>query len=290
VPRQGQSRDSHETFLLESRRQERQFALVSGSCGTYNKHNAGGEFFGRGMDRPQAMTLRPRPGGGIEAEIVRSRSPAPRLAVVMDYLWFDGKPLFLPQDILVPLENRALNLDDFSMGGRPALPMRVSMHLVCRSLSDRYDLRLNPEVLAWFADGGRPESSPVERIKLHAVNKDGGEHGGCLVLETGGYNAATGLMTFTASGEDVRYFIEEYTQEIVNPLYYLSVHFSGKKGFFGGVAYGLGSPWCFPASCKKSVAGAYGIRRGFGFGAPGNEYPYFDSLMNIPEYAEETGV
>jgi hypothetical protein len=239
------------------------------------------------MDRPQAMVLRPRPGGKVEAEIVRSKGPAPRLAVVMDYLWFDGKPLFLPQDILVPLENRALNLDDFSMGGRSALPMRLPMHLVSRGLGDRYELRLNPEVLAYLADGGRPERSPVERIKLHAVNREGGKHGGCLVLEAGGYNAPEGLLTFTTRGEDVRYFIEVYLKLVKNPLYYLSVHFSGKKGFFGGVAYDLGSPWCFPASCKKSVAGAYGIRRGFGFGAPGNEYPAFYYLKRILEYYKE---
>jgi hypothetical protein len=243
------------------------------------------------MDRPQGLVLRPCPGGGLEAEIVRDKSrasPAPRLAVVLDYLWFGGKPLFQTQDITVPLKNRALNLEDFSPDSWPALPMNVPMHLVSKGLEEPYKLKLDPKVLAYFADDGLLASSPVECIKLHAVDQNGGKYKGCLVLETDGYDAAKGQLTLSAKGKDVGCFIEWSVKRTKSPLYFLSVHFAGGSDFYGGVEYDLASPWCFPASHKRGADGVYGIRRGFGFGAPGNEYPVFNDLQDIPEYQTET--
>ncbi|MDR0476751.1 MAG: metallophosphoesterase [Desulfobulbaceae bacterium] len=235
-------------------------ALVSGSCGTYNKRNMFGEFAGHGFDVPQGMVLEPR---GKWVKIVLSKAPKPRLAVVMDYLWFDGKELFEP------------------------------VQGIWAELTASYQFNPNQTLRNLFryqaADGRFAPSIPVDYMKLHAVTNDG-THRGCLLMKVEDATAKTVQLEVT--GADVAKFVQFAESKVPdkNSLYYfLSIHFGGKSCSAKHIAdyYDLASPWCMPVTLRKLNPrwGNYAIHRGGGFGNITGELPDFEKLKKIPEYA-----
>lgn len=277
--------------------------LVSGSCGTYNKHNMMGEFAGRGMDKPQGMVLC-LDKGSEKVDIIRSNvSLKPRLAVVLDYLWSDGKPLFVPQKDWGKIESYSpLHI----LGKRIMSSHKHENHIVSGHPDNFYGIELNMDVARYFcSQSGGAIQNPVKTIKLHAVKKDG-SHVGCLVMhaEPAGRNeirddgkentvdsAQAMRISLRALGKEVTYFLTTYLPdndcEPDDRLLYLSIHFAEDCALFYGDHYDL-SPWCFPVRATMSRYGTYTLERGWrNNDNEGSEYPDFKLLNDIEEYKIE---
>ncbi|MDR0476436.1 MAG: hypothetical protein LBH14_00645, partial [Desulfobulbaceae bacterium] len=237
--------------------------LVCGAAGPYSYRNLKGELGGFGMARPQGMVL-DVPGDRVEWK--ETGGQLPRLAVIMENLWYIG------------------DCPPFEM-------IRVD------PASKQFYFRLNKDFKKIF-NGGHP----FEAITLVGIwsadSSKGGEQKPIVnqftmvpeqketrVSETDGdgisYTLPTFLLNIKDDGEFTKY--QDQLENNAKPFArFLSIKFTAVPGVVSGKEYNLTSPWCFPVNASGTM-----IARPSG--TSGGEVPDWDYYGRTwkPEYEKK---
>ncbi|MDR2387006.1 MAG: hypothetical protein LBE80_05395 [Deltaproteobacteria bacterium] len=263
----------------------RTVSLVSGSSGNYSSQN-----LIRGINGRDGAEYDLEPSQGLQlvfddqsqaqkviftrdSRAGDDRTVKPRLAVRLDYLWYEssggGCSPFLTRGLL---KTRYLAI------GTPSQ--------LCDIGSDNLDswfvFKINPDWAKFFHPrgySGRPEI-PLSSFTLYAVHKMGSlktaKLGPMVVREFG-----TDLFCLKAKGRDLKNFLSKLgflDENIFNWLFFFSVALKDVNGLKD--QYNIESPWCWPVTVDF-INCQYFYRP---FGDKG-ELPDFDKLKYIYEYS-----
>jgi hypothetical protein len=193
--------------------------LVCGASGPYSHQNYNGELGGFGMECPQGLVLNvPKDAVEWKKDPVCFNTAKPRLAVVMDYLWYEGK-------------NRAFSRERCLSGIHRA--------------DGTFFFRLSEEFKALFHNA---QQHPFALINLIVV---GTKDNAILPMYPNATesNPNTDLAFFgmrLGKKGGLKAFKEEV--EANNPTRgtFLSISFTDVPGIVDAEHYDLESPWCFP--------------------------------------------
>jgi hypothetical protein len=260
----------------------KQAFVVCGSAGPLSRQNFGGEMGGMGMDSPQGLVL---DTASQQISFRRGSHPVkPRLAVVLDYLWYEGKPVFEPNKIDMSYFKDITRNDNLFEHATYYTDTSRQPHILA-PVNGKDRCRLNPDILDMFF------GSPVETVKLHVINLADGKYVGSLTMqadETGIREG--GLILLDASGDEsgavnIADFINIIKEREINiaPYYYLSVHLGGAGVDKLQGVYDTRSPWCFPVDVYPIKDGGYALQRGM-LSAAGGEVPDFSKFDKIDDY------
>ncbi len=247
---------------------------MAGSGGPITRQNREGEYAGYGMEAPQGLKLDTKIG---KVSIVRDAQTKPRMAVLLDYLWYEG-------------EHKALQYG-LKGDGR------------------QFRLRLDQRWIEASEHGGKM----LDEIHLHLHSGGKAGYQGYIQLkqtacETSQWTERVSLGSRSAlvpvRGVDVEYEVAEgeggmswgehkerqLMQKESGPteyMYFLSIHL--KQIEHGGLHnhYDYDSPWCFPAKVSESGKGENRlvvIRRKGGWKG---EVPDFDGVSFEPRILGE---
>ncbi|WP_330178096.1 hypothetical protein [Candidatus Vondammii sp. HM_W22] len=247
--------------------------LVAGSGGPITRQNREGEYAGYGMEAPQGLKLDTESG---KVNIVRDAQTRPRMAVLLDYLWYEG--------------------------GHKALQYGL------KGDGRRFQLRLDERWLKASEHGG--EMLDEIRLHLHSGGKAG--YQGYIRLkqtacEASQWTERVSLGSRSAlvpvRGVDVEYEVAEgeggmswgdldnEKKEIIinggSPMCFLSIHLKQIEHGHLHKHYDYDSPWCFPASVSESEKGEnrlVTIRRK---GGGRSDVPDFEDIFDNPKLLGE---
>jgi len=185
--------------------------LVCGAAGPYSYRNLKGELGGFGMARPQGMIL-DIPNDSVEWK--EAEGQLPRLAVVMESLWYIGD--------CPPFGSDALYQSD-----------------------GLFFMQLNGDFMALFSEGGRKH--PFACVKLIAVGT-----GGNAILTMYPDSIRSNTLQMRLNPGDFKAFKKRLEMLTSNNGtifgHFLSITFTEVPGVFSKDDYDLTSPWCFPVN------------------------------------------
>jgi len=237
--------------------------LVCGSAGCYSRQNLRGEFGGIGLDKPQGLTL-DTASRTVNFVPLKGDKYKPRLAVLMDYLWFAGVRPFSKQNNDSKLE------------------------FYCPTGSDHYAFTPTE---GWVDMFGQPHNV-IQEIWLHKMSDKGkyiSRAGGEVKSNENGVLAHSKQFFFSLNKSEIKK-LPKPIQSPPSPsdkqskfLYFVSVHFA--KNSTISKTYNVKSPWCFPVKIFTHATCGLAMYRG---GVNSGEIPDFKSLSEIPEYDAET--
>lgn len=189
--------------------------LVCGSSGPYGKQNLAGELGGLGQDLPQGLVLNvPENAVQWRKDLGKAK---PRLAVVMDYLWYAGdNPPFV----------------------REGCPSGIHQS------NGAFHFFLSKKFKALFT---REQQHPFKQINLIAVGKKG-KAMLAMSPEATERNANTLFAFFSLRPGQGGWQAFKEQVETCKPIlaHFLSITFTSVPGVVEAEDYDLDSPWCFP--------------------------------------------
>jgi len=197
--------------------------LVCGSAGPYSHRNRNGELGGQGLARPQGLIL-DVPNDRVEWR--EALADPPRLAVIMDYLWYIGKT--------PPFENGIYNGKDGFF--------YFQLNSKFRDLFPRKSPQEPPHPFASIKliAAGKESSATLTMQPSDQEAKD--------TKDTKGNSASLGFAM--RLDPDLPGFKKELKKLQQNgdeiQGYFLSITFKAVPGAPKGAEYDLKSPWCFP--------------------------------------------
>ncbi len=197
--------------------------LVCGAAGPYSYQNVSGELGGYGMDFPQGLLL-DMPGDSLTW--VKDRRVKPRLAVLLEYLQYEGGYFWFGAGLfqrLVPTQR--------PVSTQPPVPTKKGV---------AYYFRLHPELLKIFKN-----KHPFKGMTLFAI---GAESTAKLTLnidnDAAGDDWASPYM-IKLRPQDWGNFFPKVKN--INPFaHFLSVKLRPVPDVIDTDLYDCASPWCFP--------------------------------------------
>lgn len=216
--------------------------IVTGSGGPLSWQNREGEYGGYGIEAPQGIKLDAASG---KISIIRDNTVKPRMAVVQDFLWYEGG-------------HKAL-----------AYPLKGD--------GKTFTLRVRKD---WIKAGEHGVGLLDEiRLHLHAGGKDGYQ-GYASLQQTGDkpkpwrapghqgqHDRGRGLVVnYAVSGGGMSWDRLQKTREQITfdekkPHYFLSIHFKQIETGPLHDHYDYNSPWCFPAEMDQGGDKVWFIQR-----------------------------
>ena len=246
--------------------------IVTGSGGPLSWQNQEGEYGGYGIEAPQGIKLNATTN---KISIVRDdKAVKPRMTVVQDFLWYEGKYKALTYPLVGDGETFKLRFDyswsrfnENNHGHGPKLFDEIRLHLhsggeigyhgyVCLRQTGEFEFI---DTIYRTGTGANSEEMLVkEEVAIYEVNDE--------------------LVDVVMDWEGFLDEIEDISDCKKESIYFLSIHFGKVKDGLLHDHYCYESSWCFPAYVHLPSYGHSNVRIGRPLGKKG-EVPDFEARI-----------